>query len=644
MSKRGPAAAKAVKMLIVDDEAEVRAVLSDAFEDRGYTVRTAATATEALQETEREDYDAVLIDLRLPDMGGLLLLGRLKDRYPEMVCIIITACGEVESAVEAIAKQADGYFVKPAVMEEVIRRVEEALERIRLRRRLRDSERRYRLLFEAANDAIFLIEADSGRLLEVNHLAEELTGCRREELLDRRITDLRGWKFAGRAEECFQEVLRKGVATFDDAPITRKDGRRVEVEISSRLLEHGGRKVIQCIVRDVTEHKRLQEQLLRAQKLEAVGQLAGGIAHDFNNLITIILGYCDVLHKYLGAGHPARDSVEEIRTAGQRAADLTRQLLAFGRRQFMQPRVLELNALLAGMHNMLGRVLGEDIELRVVPGEPLGNVKADPGQIEQVIMNLAINARDAMPGGGRLIIETANVVLDEEYACRHAGVRPGHYVLLAVSDTGTGMDRETRARLFEPFFTTKGPDRGTGLGLSTVYGIVKQSGGNIWVYSEPGRGATFKVYLPSVAEGTAGPPEEKPIVSGPGTETVLLVEDEETVRELVLFCLKERGYTVLVAGDGEQGLEAAERHQGPLHLLLTDVVMPRMSGPELAARLGLVHPETAVLYMSGYADNAVKLNGSVEDGAFLQKPFTPSTLAHRVREVLDAADGAGQFR
>ncbi|MGH7397838.1 MAG: ATP-binding protein [Candidatus Rokuibacteriota bacterium] len=382
-----------------------------------------------------------------------------------------------------------------------------------------------------------------------------------------------------------------------------------------------------------------QGQLEQAQKMDAIGRLAGGIAHDFNNLLTVILGRTDLLLHPLKPEDPMRRGIELIQRTAGRAADLTRQLLAFSRKQVLEGVVLDLGAVTTDMKDMLGRLIGEDIALLTTPTPGLGRVKADRGQIEQVVMNLAVNARDAMPQGGRLILETANVDLDEDYVRRHVGARPGPHVMLAVSDTGSGIPREIQDQIFEPFFTTKEPGKGTGLGLATVYGIVKQSGGYIEVDSEPGRGTTFRIYLPRLdAAATPADRSTPPGAAAGGTETILLVEDEEGVRELARDILRASGYTVLEARNGAEALLLCERHQGPLDLLLTDVVMPRMSGRELAERLAPIRHDLSVLYMSGYTDDAVIRHGVLGAGtAFLQKPFTPATLVQRVRETLDLA-------
>ena len=397
--------------------------------------------------------------------------------------------------------------------------------------------------------------------------------------------------------------------------------------------------------RDVTERRRaegeLREselQLRQSQKMDAIGRLAGGVAHDFNNLLTVILGYCDVLIDRLEAGDPMRRAADEIQGAAERAAALTRQLLAFSRKQMLEPKVLDLNAALAGTGQLLRRLIGEDVELELKLDPDLGRIVADEQQVQQVIMNLAINARDAMPQGGRLTLATANVQLDSSYAQLHQPLPAGPYIVLTVSDTGAGMDAETKARVFEPFFTTKEQGKGTGLGLATVYGIVKQSGGYIWVYSEPGEGTVFKIYMPRL---DAAAVIEENVVSvdrlPSGTETVLLVEDEARVRELLRGALERRGYRVLAAGSGEDAQGLMSTHRGPLHLLVTDVVMPGMRGTDLASRLGALHPRMRVLHISGYADDAVLRHGVREgSAAFLQKPFTVEALIRKIREVLDA--------
>jgi two-component system cell cycle sensor histidine kinase/response regulator CckA len=387
--------------------------------------------------------------------------------------------------------------------------------------------------------------------------------------------------------------------------------------------------------------RKSEEQLRQWQRVEAIGRLAGGVAHDFNNLLMTILGCSELLLRDFDPGDSRREEVEEIRRAAQRATSLTHQLLAFGRRQVLQPRVLDLNEIVENMNRMLKRMIGEDIQFLTILTPGLWPVKVDPGQIEQVIMNLVVNARDAMPEGGRLTLETSNMNLDEEYARRHISVKPGPYVMMAVTDTGCGMDAVTRSHLFEPFFTTKEKGKGTGLGLSTVYGIIKQSGGNIWAYSEVGRGSTFKVYLPRT-EGAVKSykPKEIAPAAAKGTETILLVEDEDAVRTMISRVLQGSGYRVLEACQGKEAIEVCRKHPGLIHLMVTDVIMPQMSGRELAERLATVRPEMKVLFMSGYPDKAIVHHGVLDPGtAFLQKPFTLTALENKVREVLEPTAG-----
>jgi len=425
-----------------------------------------------------------------------------------------------------------------------------------------------------------------------------------------------------------------------DCEWTRKDGSTTAVRLSGRAIKDASKTVtFEIFTEDVTERRALEQQLRQSQKMEAIGRLAGGIAHDFNNLLMVISGYSEFLLERLGPDPALRGPAKEISAAAERATSLTRQLLAFSRKQMLTPKVLDLNAVITENLKMLTRLIGEDIDLVMIPGSELGAVKADPGQIEQVILNLAVNARDAMPRGGKLTIETANVTLDEAYARVHAPVQPGDYTMLAITDTGVGMDTETQTRIFEPFFTTKGT-KGTGLGLSTVYGIVKQSGGYIWVYSEPGKGTSFKIYMPHVtAEEVAA--VEQPAIT-PVTaletprETILVVEDEVNLRRLTRQFLDNQGYTVLEAADGAAAVQICVAHQGIIHLMLTDVIMPGMNGRELAQRVSEIRPNMKVLYMSGYTENAIGHNGTLDAGiTLLQKPFTLHALKAKVREVLD---------
>jgi PAS domain S-box-containing protein len=445
---------------------------------------------------------------------------------------------------------------------------------------------------------------------------------------------------AARIQAAVRGALHDSLPYCIQHRVIRPDGTERIVEERSTVIRDVGGRPIRMVgtVLDVTDRQRLEEQLRQAQKMEAVGRLAGGVAHDFNNLLTAILGSAELLLARLSPDHPERVEAEEIRKAAMWAADLTRQLLAFSRQQVLDPQVFDLGAVVANMDKMLRRLVRADITFRTRLAPDLGAVRADPGQIEQVIMNLAVNACDAMPGGGTLTVETANVELGAGHEQEQAPANPGRYVMLTVSDTGTGMSATTKSHIFEPFFTTKERGKGTGLGLSTVYGIVKQSDGYVWLESEPGRGTTFKVYLPRVdtLTETAATALNHPASLG-GVETILVVEDQEPVRRLTRKILESQGYGVLAAAGGPEALEMAERHAGTIHILVTDVVMPGMSGREVGRRLSAARPEMRVLYLSGYTDSSIVSHGVLEPGlAFLQKPFTPETLARRVREVLDA--------
>jgi PAS domain S-box-containing protein len=510
------------------------------------------------------------------------------------------------------------------------RRVEDAL---------RLGEERYRAAFEHA--ALGMCETDlAGRFLQVNPALCAFLGYGREELIGRRlseVTDPDGGPDGFRAATALAGTRP---TARSEVRFRRRDGTAAWGNLTAAPVRHpdGAPAYWVSIIEDVTERRSLQAQLAESQRLESVGQLAGGVAHDFNNLLTAILGYLRLVADQLEEGHPARADLEEIDRAAQRASNLTGQLLAFARRRVVAPRVVDLNAVAAGLDRLLRRLITEDIELINVLSPDLGRTRIDPTQLEQVVVNLVLNARDAMPGGGRLTIETRNVTVSDGDRPGHADVAPGPYVQLAVSDTGHGMDEATRARVFEPFFTTKDRTKGTGLGLATAWGIVRQAGGHIWVHSEPGRGATFTVLLPRVeaaVEGGTDAPAEAPARSG--SETVLLVEDERAVRDVLARGLRERGYRVLCAADGAEALDLARAHRASLRLLITDVVLPILNGRELAHRLAEELPGLSVLYISGYAEEAVVHHGVVEPGvAFLSKPFSAEELARRVRQLLDA--------
>ena len=493
-----------------------------------------------------------------------------------------------------------------------------------------------------------MITDTAGKILYVNPAFSRISGYSREEALGRNPSILKsGYQGPAIYQQLWATILQ-GKIWHGELVNRRRDGSLYNEQMNIAPVRGERGEVTHFIAtkQDVTEYKRLQRQLIQAQKMEAVGRLAGGVAHDFNNLLTVINGYAQILTKRSSAEDPRRGLFEEILMAGERAASLTRQLLAFSRRQVMEPRVLDLNSILANTEKMLRRLIGEDVELVTTLTPGLERVKVDPGQIEQVIMNLAVNARDAMQQGGKFVIETSSVQGDENFARRHSPMMPGKYVMVAVSDTGCGMDLETQAHIFEPFFTAKSQGQGTGLGLATVYGIVKQSGGFIWVYSEPGHGTRFEIYFPSAeeAEPTGEPAKaRRPAKLARTKGTILVVEDEKGVRSLVCETLKSAGYKILEAQGAALALKIADRHTKPIHLLLTDLVMPHTDGKELAKRLSTLHPETKVLYMSGYTDDAVVRHG-IADGVtrLLQKPFLPDALLQEVRKVLNMKRGTRQ--
>lgn len=502
--------------------------------------------------------------------------------------------------------------------------------------------RQNELLLTSAGEGIYGLDLNENCTF-VNPAAARMLGWEIEELIGKSLhalihhTKLDGTPYPHEACPICAALTDGGVHQVADEVFWHKDGRSFPVEYVSTPIREGDKVVGAVVVfKDITQRRQLEDQLRQAQKMEALGRLAGGVAHDFNNLLTIITGYSQLMLDSPDPGDSVHDQLEEIKKAGDRAAALTRQLLAFSRRQVLAPRVLDLNAIVTNVEKMLCRLIGEDVELATIQGPGLGRVKADPDQIEQVLVNLAVNARDAMPQGGKLTIETANVNLDDTYPRIHRPVNPGHYVMLSVSDTGCGMDAKTRTHIFEPFFTTKEKGKGTGLGLAMVYGIVKQSGGYIWVYTEPSQGATFKIYLPRVEEPAETVAALSDCAQLPrGSETILLVEDEDAVRSLVRGILESEGYSVLEASRPGEALLICQKHEGSIHLMVTDVIMPEMSGRALAKRLEPEFPNMKVLYVSGYTDEAIVRHGVLEPGTmFLQKPFTPDSLARKVRQVL----------
>lgn len=629
---------ESLHVLLVDDDVQLLRTLSDILRLHGYAPHTSPTGQEALRLARRATVPPAiaLVDLKLPDMDGMEVVSELRKHSREIEIVVLTGNASLESAVGALRQQSYDYLIKPVAPNRLLDALRHAGDRW-LRRRaeeaLRQGEERCKLLLESISDLVLVIDPDS-HVSYASPSATKILGREPEELLTCNVLDL--FQPAKNVDVSVLESLQEALAgTTVEFVCRHRDGsaRLLQVSVNS-LNRVPGPVGMVLTARDLTEQRELELQALQAHRLESVGRLAGGVAHDFNNVLTVILCFAEIILGELGPDEPLRVSVEEIRIAGQRAANLTKQLLAFSRQQILELRVLDVSQSIAGMEKMLRRLLGADVDLTILSEPGLWNIKVDPVQIDQILINLAVNAREAMPLGGMLTIEMANVELDDEYAATHHNVLPGPYVMIAVSDTGAGMDRETMQRIFEPYFTTK--EKGTGIGLATVFGIVKQSGGHIWVYSEPGNGTTFKVYFPMVrdvadARGLQRPSTE-PVR---GSETILLVEDDDQVRALARTILRRSGYVVLEAPNGGEALLICEQHPARIHLLLTDVVLPRLSGRQLAERLALIRPEMKVLFMSGYTDDAILQHGILDSGvAFLQKPLTPNALTHKVREVL----------
>jgi signal transduction histidine kinase/DNA-binding response OmpR family regulator len=600
---------EALKVLVVDDDAQMLRSITDILRLRGYAALIAGTGREALDIAHQmTGVPAVaLVDLQLPDMDGIELIKRLREITALTEVVILTGNASVDSAVRALRESSNDYLVKPVQPDHLIGTIERAGERSQRRcaeAAMHESQGRLRLIFDHVSDALFIAD-DAGRIIDANPAACAL-GCQSLETMQ----------------------------TLSMADVLPENSVNV-LDIRSDAFAPG---VLVHTVRDLTRQRKLEDQLLQAQKMEAVGQLAGGIAHDFNNLLTVIMSYSSMLLMDMEPDSAIRGDVQEISHAAARAAALTRQLLAFSRKQVMQLRAVNVNEVVTDVERMLRRLIGEDITLTAHLEPNLAHINGDPGQLEQVLINLAVNARDAMPDGGALTITTGNAELSDDYSDRHLGAGPGKYVMLAVTDTGSGMTREVQQRLFEPFYTTKGPGKGTGLGLATVHGIVKQSGGDIYVYSEVGHGTTFKVYFPrlTAAAELIATAEEHVAIVPRGTETILLAEDDEALRALGERVLIAFGYTVLVARTGAEALRIVAEHVGPIDLIATDVVMPEMNGSQLVAKVLKARPGIRVLFMSGYTDDEVVRRGVIDgQAAFLQKPFTPDLLANKVRHVLD---------
>ena len=682
-----------MRILIVDDNETNRKLLRVTLEAENQEVLEATDGVEALSIVEKEPIDAVISDILMPRMDGYRFCSELRRqaRYDSIVFLIHTNT-YLSPTDEKLAFQvgADAFLEKPATARRILDEIQrvQSTEITRQRRQqmpdpqvmkeynevlitklekknlelqqsrselaeqnrlLQESESRYRLLFEVNPLPMWVYDLETLAFLAVNQAAIQSYGWTKDEFLSMTIKDIRPPEEISALVQNISGT-RTGAASSGPWRHRKKDGSIILVEIISHELEFSGRRSRLVLAEDITrrvlveqslktseeEKLFLQKQLLQAQKIEAIGQLAGGVAHDFNNTLMAIDGYAELLLFKLAEDDPLRKIAQDIVQGVKQGSDLTRQLLAFSRKQVLTPVVLDLNQSINKIEDMLRRLIGENIQLRTSLENNLGSVKADPGQVDQVLLNLAVNARDAMPDGGKLFIETHNVHLDEDYVKLHVYVTPGNYVLLSVSDTGIGMDEEILSRIFEPFFTTKEEGKGTGLGLSTVFGIIKQSDGYVSVYSQPGKGTTFKIYLPRIDQPAERTP---PKVSSPSLghgETILLVDDNESIRVAFGSILRLKGYNVIQAENGHKALEAAEKYQQKIHLLVTDMVMPEMSGKELAVRLREKRPDIKALYMSGYTEEAIRAQGQLEDhGAFISKPASIQSLLEKIRELLD---------
>jgi two-component system, cell cycle sensor histidine kinase and response regulator CckA len=639
-----------LKFLIADDDlADRRRLLHNLRKGFPGAVLREITSLQDLDAAMAQSlFDIVVTEYQLTWSNGLEVLRKIRSRLPHTPVIWVSSVSRDETIAEGMKAGLNDYVPKrnlqrlPSAIRNSLEEASASQEQAQALQALRASERRYRAIVELTSDYAYLlrIEADGIVVCEwANERFTSITGYTLEALDQRG-----GWVSLFHPEDKSVVVQRQarwlaGQTDISEFRIVTQTGKERWLRDYTCPIREKDQIRVHGAGQDITQHRRLEEPLRQAQKMEAIGRLAGGIAHDFNNLLQVVSGYSDMVLRRLTRRSALRQYVQEIKNVAEQGAMLTRQLMMVSRKPSLQPQVLDFKGIISNITPILQRVIGEDIELTTSVDPTLGHVTADPGQLEQVILNLVVNARDAMPQGGRLTIEATNVEIDESRIGRLSGMAPGGYIKLTVSDTGSGMDAETQAHIFEPFFTTKEPGKGTGLGLFTVYGIVSQNGGNMQVESAPGVGSIFTIHLPRV--DSPGKEVEVPCVprhSSPAGETILLLEDEAIVRDLVRQVLQATGYTVLEAANGEQAMQLSHAHQGPIHLLLADVVLPGLSGPEVAEQLAAARPELQVIYMSGYAQDTIRCYGiSERQGVFLQKPFAPTTLLTSVRETLDAS-------
>jgi two-component system, cell cycle sensor histidine kinase and response regulator CckA len=640
------------QIMVVEDESIVAEDTKTMLEGFGYAVPVVAHSGEdAVKRACETRPDLVLMDIVLKGkMSGVEAVERIRVQY-NIPVVYVTAYADEKTVRRAKVTEPFGYLLKPFDAKELQAAIEIALYKRQMEKKLRDNEQRLSITLRSIGDAVMTTD-DRGYVTFMNPRAEALTGWSQSEGIGRHIAEVFQVHHESAptvAESSFVKALQEGVTVAlqdHHLILIAKDGAERPIEDSAAPLkdDRGNTVGVVLVFHDISERRQLQEQFVQSQKMEAIGRLAGGVAHDFNNLLTVISVYTELLVSRRHLQDQFERYTSEIKKAVDSATTLTSQLLTLDHKQMLQPRALDLNTTIAKLGKMFQPRIGQTITLVITSGTDLGYVYIDPGQIEQVVVNLITNACEAMPQGGTLTIETANIAWDERQARRYPGVQAGSYVLLTVSDSGRGMDATTRSRMFEPFFSTKSRGRGTGLGLSAVYGVISQSGGHIEVDSAPGRGTVFKIYLPQVDKPTTPQkPDVFTVQSQQGSETVLLVEDEDEVRDAIAESLRMRGYVVLNARHGKEAVMLCRRHAGSIQLLLTDVIMPQMTGPELVQRVSRLHPEMKVLYISGYTSDALSERHLLEPGtAFLQKPFTPDVLARQVRAVLDTPYTGGK--